>query len=172
MSIVWLKKVGQFTTIEFIDSRLVYESNSDGSKDVDLVSQQVVLKDTRFDRMSGPLRRNVFTQILEPVTQSRREGTLQAEVIWFEFFPIMNTRFDLETRFDPTHQFESSHAHVCLIPSLSMILVPPKESIKYLMKSLTTDEMAANLLYCKIRCTTDQRLISPVSPSFSTTCAC
>jgi len=73
--------VGQFTTIEFIDSRLVYESNSDGSKDVDLVSQQVVLKDTRFDRMSGPLRRNVFTQILEPVTQSRREGTLQAEVI-------------------------------------------------------------------------------------------
>lgn len=78
-------RIGPFSTIKFIDSRLVYESNSDGSKDVDLVSQQVVVRDTRFDTASSTMKGsnmkvNVFPQILEPVTQARREGSLQAEV--------------------------------------------------------------------------------------------
>ena len=76
-------RIGPFSTIKFIDSRLVYESNSDGSKDVDLVSQQVVVRDTRYDATSAiqpNMKRNVFTQILEPVTKARREGSLQAEV--------------------------------------------------------------------------------------------
>jgi vacuolar protein sorting-associated protein 13D len=34
--------------INFIKSRLVYESFSDLSKDVDLVSQEILLLDTRF----------------------------------------------------------------------------------------------------------------------------
>jgi hypothetical protein len=34
--------------INFIKSRLVYESFSDCSKDVDLVSQEILLLDTRF----------------------------------------------------------------------------------------------------------------------------
>jgi vacuolar protein sorting-associated protein 13D len=78
-------RTGPFSTIKFIDSRLVYESNSDGSKDVDLVSQQVVVRDTRYDSASANSRqpitkRNVFTQSLEPMTKARREGSLQAEV--------------------------------------------------------------------------------------------
>jgi len=75
-------KTGPFSTIKFIDSRLVYESNSDGSKDVDLVSQQVVVHDTRYDSTDvvHPKKVNVFTRILEPVTKARREGSLQAEV--------------------------------------------------------------------------------------------
>uniref|UniRef100_A0A0P6FFD1 Vacuolar protein sorting-associated protein 13D n=1 Tax=Daphnia magna TaxID=35525 RepID=A0A0P6FFD1_9CRUS len=76
-------RIGAFSTIKFIDSRLVYESNSDGSKDVDLVSQQVVIRDTRYDASSAThsaTKKNVFTQILEPVTKARREGSLQAEV--------------------------------------------------------------------------------------------
>ena len=74
-------RIGPFSTIKFIDSRLVYESNSDGSKDIDLVSQQVVVRDTRYDSATQPtMKRNVFNQILEPVTKARREGSLQAEV--------------------------------------------------------------------------------------------
>lgn len=77
-------RIGPFSTIKFIDSRLVYESNSDGSKDIDLVSQQVVVRDTRYDGKSSTcpstMKRNVFTQILEPVTKACREGSLQAEV--------------------------------------------------------------------------------------------
>lgn len=77
-------RVGHFSTIKFIDSRLVYESNSDGSKDVDLVSQQVMVRDTRYESTapepSQSKTTNVFTHILEPVTKARQEGSLQAEV--------------------------------------------------------------------------------------------
>ena len=74
-------KTGPLATTKFIDSRLVYESFSDGSKDVDLVSQQVVVRDTRYDHCASSSRKkNVFACILEPVTHVKREGTLQAEV--------------------------------------------------------------------------------------------
>jgi len=58
-----------FASVEFIDSRLVYESNSNGSRDIDLVSQQVLLKDT-VGLSVYATKRNVFTQILQPVTSS------------------------------------------------------------------------------------------------------
>ena len=60
-----------FASVEFIDSRLVYESNSNGSRDIDLVSQQVLLKDTVGSRNDvHATKRNVFTQILQPVTST------------------------------------------------------------------------------------------------------
>ena len=78
-------RVGPFSTIKFIDSRLVYEYNSDSSEDIGLVSQQVVVQDTRYDEFSTTpihqtMKTNVFTHILEPITRVRREDTLQAEV--------------------------------------------------------------------------------------------
>jgi hypothetical protein len=48
--------------INFIKSRLVYESFSDLSKDVDLVSQEILLLDTRFAHCPA----NKETQLLPP----------------------------------------------------------------------------------------------------------
>jgi hypothetical protein len=48
--------------INFIKSRLVYESFSDLSKDVDLVSQEILLLDTRFAHCPA----NKETQLLSP----------------------------------------------------------------------------------------------------------
>ena len=94
---------GSFATTKFIDSCFVLECFADGSKDVDLVSKQVVVRDTRFD--GSVVKGNVFPEILAPVSQVRtpvppvvflaafngflfvyqlwqakREGSLQAEV--------------------------------------------------------------------------------------------
>lgn len=106
-------RVGTLSTIKFIDSRLIYESNSDGSKDVDLVSQQVVLRDTRYDSTTSTTRgrkKNVFTQILSPVMQAKREGTLQAEVHYrstgdFTRFTIVLNNMRLLAVFDWWLQF-------------------------------------------------------------------
>jgi hypothetical protein len=48
--------------INFIKSRLVYESFSDLSKDVDLVSQEILLLDTRFAHCPA----NKETQLMPP----------------------------------------------------------------------------------------------------------
>ena len=65
--------------INFIKSRLVYESFCDFSKDVDLVSQEILLTDTRFTDMPANKRANVFTRILQPM-KGERTSLLQAEV--------------------------------------------------------------------------------------------
>ena len=66
--------------INFIKSRLVYESFSDFSKDVDLVSQEILLTDTRFTGLPANQRANVFSCILQPMTVEERNSILQAEV--------------------------------------------------------------------------------------------
>lgn len=38
-----------FSRINFIKSKLLYERSSDSSKDIDLVSQEILISDTRFD---------------------------------------------------------------------------------------------------------------------------
>ena len=43
-------------------SRLIYESFSDSSRDVDLVSQEILLSDLRFVDCAANKRSNVFTQ--------------------------------------------------------------------------------------------------------------
>ena len=71
--------------VNLIKSRLIYESFSDSSKDVDLVSQEILLDDMRFQDCPMNKRSNVFSQILQPMTkdmlpQGERTSLLQAEV--------------------------------------------------------------------------------------------
>ena len=61
-------------------SRLIYESFSDSSRDVDLVSQEILLSDLRFVDCAANKRSNVFTQILRPMEERERNNPLQAEV--------------------------------------------------------------------------------------------
>ena len=66
--------------INFFKSRLIYESFSDASRDVDLVSQEILLSDLRFVDCAANKRSNVFTQILQPMEVGERNNPLQAEV--------------------------------------------------------------------------------------------
>lgn len=68
--------------VNLIKSRLLYQSNSDGGNDVDLVSQEILLSDTRFQDCPVNKRSNVFTSILQPTPSNttKNEGLLQAEL--------------------------------------------------------------------------------------------
>ena len=67
--------------INFFKSRLIYESFSDSSRDVDLVSQEILLSDLRFVDCAANKKSNVFTQILRPMEMAgERNNPLQAEV--------------------------------------------------------------------------------------------
>ena len=71
--------------LNLIKSRLIYESFSDASKDVDLVSQEILMDDLRFQDYPMNKRTNVFSQILQPMKkdmlpQGERTSLLQAEV--------------------------------------------------------------------------------------------
>nr|XP_045619802.1 vacuolar protein sorting-associated protein 13D-like isoform X1 [Procambarus clarkii]XP_045619809.1 vacuolar protein sorting-associated protein 13D-like isoform X1 [Procambarus clarkii] len=68
--------------VNFISSKLTYESFSDGSKDVDLVSQEILLSDTRFEGFPVNKRSNIFTNILQPTPSksAKNSSQLQAEV--------------------------------------------------------------------------------------------
>lgn len=67
--------------VNFIKSRLTLDSLSDGSQDIDLVSQEVLVTDTRFQDEPVNHRSNVFTSILQPLRNSGGiENHVQAEV--------------------------------------------------------------------------------------------
>lgn len=82
--------------INFIKSTLKIDTLSDGSQDIDLVSQEILVTDSRFARAHNAIdddddngnidgssgkRRNVFTNILQPIkTKSSADTTVQAEV--------------------------------------------------------------------------------------------
>ncbi|KAK8735874.1 hypothetical protein OTU49_017439, partial [Cherax quadricarinatus] len=68
--------------INFISSKLTYESFSDESKDVDLVSQEILISDTRFEGFPVNKRSNIFTNILQPTPSksAKNSSQLQAEV--------------------------------------------------------------------------------------------
>lgn len=59
--------------INFIKSRLTVESFSNLSQDVDLISQEILLVDTRS-------KSNVFTNILQPIHFNTKSDIVQAEV--------------------------------------------------------------------------------------------
>lgn len=66
---------------DFIKSRLCYESYSDNSRDIDLVSNMVQVSDIRYKDAPVNNRPNVFTKILQPIKKKESSGsTLQAEV--------------------------------------------------------------------------------------------
>lgn len=61
--------------IDFIKSSLKIESFTDGSQDIDLVSQEILISDTR--RSSG----NVFESILKPIEMAdQKDSFVQAEI--------------------------------------------------------------------------------------------
>lgn len=65
--------------INFIKSNLKIDSFSDGSQDIDLVSQEILITDTRYQNELAP--KNVFTNILQPIHFSSAGSDLvQAEV--------------------------------------------------------------------------------------------
>ena len=66
--------------VNLIKSRLIYESFSDSSRDIDLVSQEILLNDLRFADFPMNKRTNVFTKILKPMNIAERTSLLQAEV--------------------------------------------------------------------------------------------
>ena len=70
------------TSVNLIKSRLLFQSNSEGGKDVDLVSQEILLSDNRFDDSPANKRSNVFTSILQPTPSktTKNESLLQAEL--------------------------------------------------------------------------------------------
>ncbi|XP_047493790.1 vacuolar protein sorting-associated protein 13D-like isoform X6 [Penaeus chinensis] len=68
--------------VNFISSRLTFESFSDQTKDVDLVSQEILISDTRFENFPVNKRSNIFTNILQPtpLKSAKNDSQLQAEV--------------------------------------------------------------------------------------------
>ncbi|XP_050720689.1 intermembrane lipid transfer protein VPS13D-like isoform X3 [Eriocheir sinensis] len=68
--------------VNFIRSRLTFESFSDESKDVDLVSQEILISDTRFEGFPVNKRSNIFTNILQPtpLKSAKNNSQLQAEI--------------------------------------------------------------------------------------------
>lgn len=72
--------IAALACINFIKSRLTLDSLSDGSQDIDLVSQEILITDTRFQDEPVNRQSNVFTSILQPLRNSNNENRVQAEV--------------------------------------------------------------------------------------------
>ncbi|XP_014472245.1 PREDICTED: vacuolar protein sorting-associated protein 13D isoform X2 [Dinoponera quadriceps] len=72
--------IAALACVNFIKSRLTLDSLSDGSQDIDLVSQEILVTDTRFQNEPADRRCNVFTRILQPLRTPCAEGRVQAEV--------------------------------------------------------------------------------------------
>ncbi|XP_055907883.1 intermembrane lipid transfer protein Vps13D isoform X2 [Eupeodes corollae] len=66
--------------INFIKSWLKIDSYSDASQDIDLVSQEILITDSRFQRSSREAPKNVFTNILQPIRAEVGSNIVQAEV--------------------------------------------------------------------------------------------
>ncbi|RVE44645.1 hypothetical protein evm_010731 [Chilo suppressalis] len=64
--------------INFIKSRLLLDTYSDRGQDVDLVSQEILVSDTRYAQEPANRRGNVFSHIVQPMPERRH--TVQAEV--------------------------------------------------------------------------------------------
>ncbi|XP_043480928.1 vacuolar protein sorting-associated protein 13D isoform X1 [Leptopilina heterotoma] len=75
--------IAALACVNFIKSKLTLDSLSDGSQDIDLVSQEILVTDTRFHEEPVNQRSNVFTGILQPLrnaTAINNEDRVQAEV--------------------------------------------------------------------------------------------
>ncbi|KAG7207931.1 hypothetical protein KM043_009519 [Ampulex compressa] len=73
--------IAALACINFIKSRLTLDSLSDGSQDIDLVSQEILVTDMRFQEEPANRQSNVFIRILQPLKNSGRfEDRVQAEV--------------------------------------------------------------------------------------------
>ncbi|XP_059469653.1 intermembrane lipid transfer protein VPS13D isoform X2 [Neocloeon triangulifer] len=71
---------GPLALINFVKCQLVVESRSDGARDIDLVSKEILITDQRFQSRPVNKRPNVFNNILLPVDAERRSSQVQAEI--------------------------------------------------------------------------------------------
>lgn len=66
---------------DFISSKVSYESHSNGIKDIDLVSNEILVSDLRYTKKPTTARPNVFTNILQPCRKNGNDITkLQMEL--------------------------------------------------------------------------------------------
>ena len=65
--------------VNFIKSRLTIESFSNYTHDIDLVSQEILIKDTRFEGTTPDKKFNVFVNILQPIKKSN-SNIIQVQV--------------------------------------------------------------------------------------------
>jgi len=66
---------------DFMRSRLLFESRTDGSKDIDLVSHEIKVHDTRYRDNPANVRPNIFSEILKPSSSDGAHGdSLQLEL--------------------------------------------------------------------------------------------
>ncbi|CAK9827070.1 Intermembrane lipid transfer protein Vps13D [Anthophora retusa] len=72
--------IAALACVNFIKSRLTLDSLSDGSQDIDLVSQEILITDMRFQDEPANKQSNVFVSILQPLRNSKSENRVQAEV--------------------------------------------------------------------------------------------
>ena len=66
--------------VDFLASRLTFESFSDGTKDVDLVSLRICIYDTRYAGAPVNVKPNVFERILHEANEERSTNALQLEL--------------------------------------------------------------------------------------------
>ena len=66
--------------VDFLASRLTFESFSDGTKDIDLVSLRICVYDTRYAGAPVNVKPNVFEKILHQASQQRSANALQLEL--------------------------------------------------------------------------------------------
>lgn len=72
--------VSPLARINFIKSRLTVETFSNLSQDVDLVSQEILVMNTRFQDAPANKRSNIFTNILQPINFETHNEIVQAEI--------------------------------------------------------------------------------------------
>ena len=73
-------KIQPLARVSFVHSVLTYESFSDSSRDVDLVSREILLNDVRYSDLPMNKRPSVFPHILQPLNDREDKCLLQAEV--------------------------------------------------------------------------------------------
>lgn len=66
--------------VNFIRSRLTIETFSNFCQDVDLVSQEILIRDTRFENVPEKSHTNTFTNILQPMEYKKETDRVQVEV--------------------------------------------------------------------------------------------
>ncbi|KAK4875461.1 hypothetical protein RN001_011883 [Aquatica leii] len=72
--------ISPLARINFIKSRLTVESFSNLSQDVDLVSQEILVMDTRFQDVPTNQCPNIYTNILQPINLKFHDDLVQAEI--------------------------------------------------------------------------------------------
>lgn len=73
-------KNSNLACINFIKSHLTIETFSNFCQDIDLVSKEILIRDTRDETGEFCCKKNVFTNILQPIKHSTSSEQVQAEI--------------------------------------------------------------------------------------------